>query len=410
MIDAQGNNLIFLLCAPRSGSSLATVMLQNHSKVFATQEMWYLMSLYDLKNNPLRPYGGMGIIKQFYNAIVPNEVFEQACRSFSLQIYNGLLQGSGADLVVDKSPRYYYILEFLDKLFPQSKRIWLIRNPFSILSSYKKVYADSHEGFNLADELYNPQFNIKMTDLTAGMFRYYDYFSESHPLAYRLFYEQMVSKPEEEMHKLCTFLGISYEQGIEKYGNPVNSVKSDMFYSMGVGDPLLANHTEPHLNSIHNWKEVLQKNEVEMYGRVLGARLFHQLGYSEQLAEAEKWVGVKFDDEPDQELLQLRTTQLAEVTGCKWQAKYRMQSEKAGIQTEPDVIHNASVDSQVFQLQTTLRALEMRLENSYLEQKRLRKQLDTIRNKVNLVKSLIPFGHRITHWASDHLIHRRRKP
>ena len=50
LIDSNGNNLVFLLCTPRSGSSLATVMLQNHSKMFATQEMWFLMSLVDLQS------------------------------------------------------------------------------------------------------------------------------------------------------------------------------------------------------------------------------------------------------------------------------------------------------------------------------------------------------------------------
>ena len=140
MVDSNGNNLVFLLCTPRSGSSLATVMLQNHSKMFATQEMWFLMSLVDLQSPQRRAYGGTGIYHQFFNGVLPHETFEDACRAFALQVYNGLLQSSaGAELVIDKSPRYYYLLEFLDALFPQSRRIWLIRNPFAVLASYKKV-------------------------------------------------------------------------------------------------------------------------------------------------------------------------------------------------------------------------------------------------------------------------------
>ncbi|MFD0697806.1 sulfotransferase family protein [Paenibacillus sp. GCM10027628] len=408
MINAQGNNLTFLLCVPRSGSSLATVMLQNHSKVFATQEMWFLMSLYDLQNNQSRPYGGAGIVNQFFNGVLPGEVFEQACRSFSLQVYNGLLQSSDAEIVVDKSPRYYYVLEFLDKLFPQSKRIWLIRNPLSILASYKKVEAQINR-FNISEDLLNPRFNIKSTDLTAGLFRYFNYFSSNHPLTYRLQYEKLVSEPQEEMKKVCEFMGIEYEEGLEKYGQHMNTPKSEMFYSMGVGDPFLATHAEPHRDSIHSWKEVLDKKEVETYCNVLGAQLFHDLGYSDELKEAERWTGVTFASKPDSDLIAYRSKQLVDATGCKWEDEYKMKMHQIEAVDMDTVRTESHVNSQVFQLQATLRSLEKRLENSYKEQRRAKNQLEALQSKVNRIKSIVPFGNRLSNWASDYLIHRGRK-
>ena len=93
MVDVQGNGLVLLLCVPRSGSSLSTVMLQNHSRIFATQEMWFLMNLVDLSKADARPYGGSPIIRQFYSSMVSDDVYEKACRSFALEIYNGFLQG-----------------------------------------------------------------------------------------------------------------------------------------------------------------------------------------------------------------------------------------------------------------------------------------------------------------------------
>ncbi|UJF34301.1 sulfotransferase family protein [Paenibacillus hexagrammi] len=412
MINAQGKNLVFLLCVPRSGSSLATVMLQNHSKIFATQEMWFLMSLLDLKHNQHRPYGGMGIINQFFNGIVPDEVFQKAARSFSLQVYNGLLQSSEAEIVVDKSPRYYYLLEFIDSLFPQSKRIWLIRNPLSILSSYKKVESLTNSRFSIENDLLNPQFNIKMTDLTVGFFRYYHYFSSNHPLAYRLQYEKLVSNPVEEMRKVCKFLEITYEEDLEKYGEKMHSSKSDLFYSMGVGDPFLAKHSEPHRDSIDSWKDILSKKEVEMYCQVLGARIFHELGYSDVLEEAEKWTGVKFDAEPDMELIRFRTEQLNDASGHKWENQYEMKVHELHNQMFEEEITSKNDNYQLIQLQTTLSSLEIRLENSYIEQKRLRSKLEKheeLRGKINRLKSIVPFGNRISSWASEYLVHRGRE-
>ncbi|NBD26346.1 sulfotransferase family protein [Paenibacillus glycinis] len=410
MVDSNGNNLVFLLCTPRSGSSLATVMLQNHSKMFATQEMWFLMSLVDLLAPQRRAYGGTGIINQFYNGVLPHETFEDACRAFALQVYNGLLQSSeGAELVIDKSPRYYYLLEFLDALFPESKRIWLIRNPLAVLSSYKKV--DKHRGgngFDLAEGLRNPAFDMKIADLTVGLFRYFDYFSTDSPYAHRLHYEKLVADPKTQLAEVCRFLGRDYEAGMETYGNAMNTSKSDLYFSMGVGDPFVANHTAPNQDSVAIWKEVLDKREIELYVRVLGARIFHDLGYAEQLEEAEKLTGVRFGMEPDEELLALRAKQLTDAAGRGWEEGYTMTSKPAPgrrlfLPGRGEPVAESRLQPDTLQLQITIRALEKRLEMGAMEQRQLKSRLDTMNRKINRLKSLIPFGSRLSSLASSYL-------
>jgi hypothetical protein len=292
--------------------------------------MWFLMNLVDLSKADSRAYGGSSIIRQFYQAMVSEDVFEKACRSFALEIYNGFLEGSGADFIVDKSPRYYYMLEWLDRLFPQSRRIHLQRNPLSVAASFKKVNRHTGEGFDLIQSLNHSKLNMKAVDLTLGLTRLNDYFAEAHPLAYELKYEQLVMKPQEELEKLCAFLGITYEQGMERYGQFVDSTKADMFYSMGVGDPFLSSHQEAHQDSVNNWKNILERREVELYCRVLGANLFHRMGYSEQLQEAEDWTGVQFQAEPDAEILERLKQQLVLATECRWQPNYRMEAPMNG--------------------------------------------------------------------------------
>lgn len=421
MIDAQGNGLVFLLCVPRSGSSLSTVMLQNHRRIFATQEMWFLMNLVDLPKGDSRAYGGSSIIRQFYNAMVPEDVFEKACRSFALEIYNGFLEGSGADFVVDKSPRYYYMLEWLDRLFPQSKRIHLQRNPLAIAASFKKVNRHTGEGFDLIHSLESPKLNMKSVDLTLGMLRLNDYFAEPHSNAYELQYERLVSSPQEELEKLCAFLGIRYEQGMEQYGQFLDSAKSDMFYSMGVGDPFLSSHQEAHQGSVNNWKKILEPHEVELYCRVMGADLFHRLGYSEQLAEAEKWTGVHYDASPDQEVVDRITHQLTAATGCQWQPQYRMQPADSVVHDPNGNLNDQVVEEPentdptlaalvtIRQLQAALRAADHRLERGYSERERLKVQLASAQSKIQRIKSWVPFGHQISAWASQRKILRGGK-
>lgn len=420
MVDEQGNNLVFLLCTPRSGSSLATVMLQNHSRIFAAQEMWFLMSLLDLKAAPRRAYGGGAILERFFGGVLPEDTFADACRSFALQAYNGLLRGGGgADIVVDKSPRYYYLLEFLDALFPKSRRIWLIRNPLAVLASYKKLGASRGGESDLASLLTGPAFDIKAADLTIGLMRYCGYFAGNDPYAYRLRYETLVADPETELAGVCRFLGISHEAGMERYGERMNTAKSELYFSMGVGDPNVADHAAPHQASVAAWKDVLTKREVELYVRLLGARTFETLGYGEELAEAERWTGVRFGREPDERLLALRERQLAEATGCRWEPGYAMRSgveepgESVGATTGaaagaasggPAAAALAASDgqpeAQLQQLRMTVRALELRIEAGLRERQQLQARLAAMKRKSNWLKSALPLGRRLTRFAA----------
>jgi len=437
LIDARGNNLVFLLCVPRSGSSLSTAMLQNHSEVFATQEMWFLMSLRDLRLNGGRPYGGRNILNQFFNGVLTDELFESACRSFALEVYNGLLRTGSARMVVDKSPRYYYMLEFLDRLFPESKRIFLIRNPLSVAASYKKVYPNPRDRFSLKDGLFHPDFNMKMTDLTAGLFRYADYFAEPNAHAFRLRYEELVRQPAERLAALCGFLGISYESGMERYGSQGDASKADLFYSMGVGDPLLSEHAAPHEASVGQWRSVLGRSEIELLCRALGADLFRRLGYEEELEEAQRLTGVRFEDEPDREWLDLRSGQLQEASGIRWTPGYRMrtgaehipgQAAVAAAQAVPGdsaqaqpsasahVLPGGSAQAQygasggdtdfkvmeaeLLRLRVTQNALEKRLARYADEKNRLQARLDSLNGKLDRLKSAIPFGRRLSRIAS----------
>ena len=207
---------------------------------------------------------------------------------------------------------------------------------------------------------------------------------------------------------------------MEHYGGRAPTSKGTMFSSMGVGDPFIANHARPHTESIDSWKQVLDKKEIELYCRMLGARIFHELGYSEPLAQAEAWTGVQFEMEPDAEWLELRTKQLQELTGCKWEDDYQMQTassdahmffKKNDIQSDHSDIaaHPQASNPEMVQLQIALRSYEKRLEMSYNEQRRLREQLQHTRNKIDQIKSKIPFSRILSSWANAYLLQDGRK-
>ncbi len=453
MVDREGNGLVFLLCTPRSGSSLATAMLQNHSRMFAAQEMWFLMSLHDLREPGSRAYGGTGILRQFYKGVLPDDAFMDACRAFALETYNGLLRhgGGAASHVIDKSPRYYGVLEFMDALFPRAKRIWLIRNPLAVLASHKKVSMYRGASFDAEAVLCGETFDLRASDLTTGLFRYYRYFGGERKasvdqgdalFAYRLRYEHLVADPKEALAGVCRFIGLDYEDGMEMYGGAGvrDPAKTELYFSMGVGDPFVAEHEKPHRDSVDAWRSVLNKREVEIYVRLLGAKLFEKLGYGEQLEEAQRMTGIRFEGEPDADMLAYRSGQLVEAAGFRWQPEYRMMTataasdddgetgsvstSSAGLGTiEADrersglnapAAGSVEADSpdvrQLLQLQMTVRSLENRLENSHRERRRLQDRLDAHRRRMDGLKSLLPFGERLSRFVSAYLAKGGGKP
>jgi len=421
-MNAVGDNVVFLLCVPRSGSSMTTFMLQNHSRISAVQEMWFLMKLYDLRGNHRMMYGGAPILKRFFQQVLDDETFIQACRAFASHVYQDLLNVCGGTLIVDKSPRYYYILEFLDQLFPTSRRIFLARNPLDIAASYKKLGRD--EPFDLVRNVNSELLNMKIIDLTVGIVRYMDYFSEKNDRSLIVSYEELVSWPKEQLSRICRFLGLDYEEGMEQYGKFLHSSESDLFFSMGVGDPSLVNHEAPHTQSIDQWDKVLTNREVEALCRILGKETFNRLGYGEAVAKAEALTKCTFPSGRDEEWMNWRIKQLHKETGCRWEPSYRMTVTDAGAaevsagasQLAPDDSGAERPNSEheqyrreIDRLRMMLRLVEERLQHAYEDRDRIQKQYMLLRSKVDKIKSLIPLYKRFSRLAHVNMSESRKR-
>ena len=137
MIGEHGENLVFLLGVPRSGTTLLGAMLSNHPDVLCPQEPWVMLALHALgKTNPHHPADAQ-LLGEATRQFLDHDVFCDAARRGAVAAYNRKLSDSGRTVFVDKTPRYHLILSFIDELFPKAKYIWLKRDPFDVASSYK---------------------------------------------------------------------------------------------------------------------------------------------------------------------------------------------------------------------------------------------------------------------------------
>src|SRR5688500_4040200 len=138
MVSGSGKNLVFLLSTPRSGSTLLGAMLANHARLYCPNEPWVLLNLYGLFDGKPGDGGSPNesLATVALRELLSEKQFYQAAQAFALSVYNQKLEQQRKHIFVDKTPRYYQGLDFLEQLFPEAKKVRLLRNPFDVAASY----------------------------------------------------------------------------------------------------------------------------------------------------------------------------------------------------------------------------------------------------------------------------------
>ena len=131
---------IFIFSLPRSGSTLLQNLLMNHPSISSVTEPWILLPLIYINKDEgvLSEYSHrtskMAIQNLIENLPQKNDDFNSELREFMLNLYQKL-SSSKAKYFLDKTPRYFLIIDEIQQLFPESKFIFLFRHPLDILSS-----------------------------------------------------------------------------------------------------------------------------------------------------------------------------------------------------------------------------------------------------------------------------------
>jgi len=278
--DFAGERLIFLISQPRAGSTMLQRILAGHSQIHTMAEPWLMLHpVYALRGREIQaeygPRYAFTGLQDYLNAVPEGEeVYIQALQAMADVLYGKLLQDSGKRFFLDKTPRYYFIINELKRIFPQAKFIFLLRNPLSVLSSILHTWVKNNWprlGEHRYDLLKAPQLLVK------GI----NQLKEDCAV---LNYENFVLHPQQETKALCNYLNIPFEEGMLNYGaKPVPAGR--MGDSIGV-----ERHRQPVAESLNKWTQQLAfgrgKMLAEVYLELLGDHLVNLLGYDAQKMKA----------------------------------------------------------------------------------------------------------------------------
>ena len=197
-----GENLIFIISQPRSGSTLLQRILFGHPDIQTSAETWLMLHpVYGLRETGIAAeYGSHfayeGVDEFLENYTHGREVYLDAIREWARTIYQDAIRKHGKKYFLDKTPRYFFIIPELYCLFPKAKFVFLLRNPMAVLASELKTYVKGDW----------PVLGVFKADLISAPAWILDGIELIGEHGYVMHYERFVSDPEYSIRALFSYL------------------------------------------------------------------------------------------------------------------------------------------------------------------------------------------------------------
>lgn len=239
----EQKNIVFIISAPRSGSTMLQRILNSHTEIMAPPEPHILTPLAHLGYYYKVDQAGFNVnqaakaIRDFVGNLPGGEEdYLDACRAYSNTFYERMLSTTGKRIFVDKTPDYgWKILPFIKKLYPEAKYIVLTRHPVAILSSQAAfLYSGDFDKaiyYRNVVEMYVPPI-VK-------------FMQESDVAKYHVRYEDIVHDTKRYLGKIFEFLKVKVEESAINYGNKD--------HISGLGDTKIDQYTQPVTVSVDKW-------------------------------------------------------------------------------------------------------------------------------------------------------------
>jgi hypothetical protein len=280
MVDSLGKNLVFLVSAPRAGSTLLGAMLGSNPRVVCPAETWVQLLLTFFSRNGVKadaPFDHDLAVSAFLEA-AGEPASQAACRSFAVGLYNQFLAAKpGARVLVDKTPRYYHILDELAGLWPNASFVWVQRNPLDIVASCKDTWSIS------VSEQMGSVVTPHSYDTTLSFDRLLKFFAKA-KRAHVVRYEDLTKDPGPVLKNLCRKIGLTYSPAMLEYGSNARLMAS--YRTSTFGDKKVLGFSATHRQSVGRWRDILVPSEVRSVLKTLGTTCFLAQSYRRELLEA----------------------------------------------------------------------------------------------------------------------------
>jgi amino acid adenylation domain-containing protein len=281
---------IFILSAPRSGTTLLRVMLAGNPRLFAPPEL-ELLGFNTLKERKSALAGGYrlwseGTIRAIMeikscNADQAKKLmadYENRDLAMS-EFYRVLQEWIGERLLIDKSTTYALDLETLKRAedyFYQPRYIYLSRHPYGMIESFQEVSLD--QVFFRYKHDFSPSQLAELIWIVChqNIQKFLAQVSETRQ--HRLRYEDLVKRPLEISKELCHFMDIPFHADMARPYKNKERKMTDGIHSVStmLGDMKFHQHSGIDPTLAERWKESLEEDFLSD----IAWEIAEKLGYS----------------------------------------------------------------------------------------------------------------------------------
>jgi len=261
---------IFIFSMPRSGSTLLQKILSTHQLISSSGEPSIMLPVaYMLKEEGILTDSAhrenLGGIKALIDTLPQKEAdYYRYLRQFILNIYLNVAKDE-SHYFVDKTPKYWMIIDEIIKIFPDAKIIFLFRNPAEVLASSINTWSQNRLRIHsYIDELYDAP--IKLVE---GYEKHKD-------RSLLVGYKDLILKSEEVTKEICAYLEVEYNPSmIEQWQD--SNLNGDF------GDPTgVKNYKSISMDSLEKWKQnfptLYRKALLKRYLRSIPSEFFNLSG------------------------------------------------------------------------------------------------------------------------------------
>lgn len=267
-MEHKGKNLIFILSQPRTGSTLLTKLLCQHSEIDALGEPRLLQNPFMTlvkrwsEKDSLELKHCRQDVDTFLNALPDGrEVYFEGMRKMFGHIYQRRLEQTGKTYFLDKTPRYAYFIPELYQTFPDATYIFLFRHPLAVLTSILNNWTQMRRPKPYDDLDIVPHLLLEGLGIVGEN-------------AIVLHYEKLVKNPQQSLGTICAHLGLSFEENLIQY---------DSSKSWRTGDQLIYSHNKPLAQNAKAWKKKIGHpslwKHAQDYCLEMGPETISRMGY-----------------------------------------------------------------------------------------------------------------------------------
>jgi hypothetical protein len=228
-------------------------MLGAHTQVHAPAEPHLMTGLAHLgyfakvDAAPYDPIITQLALQELVHALPNGEQdYVDSLRAHTDFLYGKLLEGTGKTYLLDKTPAYALVLDFIARLYPRARYVVITRNPLAAWSSQVESFFD---GDPEAAERISPLLDRYVPAIAR--------FLRERPVELvHVRYEELVQDPEAHLRRIAEGIGLPFEDVMVNYGEAGQTAAA-----RGLGDPVQAAQAgRATTDSLAKWKQALAED------------------------------------------------------------------------------------------------------------------------------------------------------